>query len=342
MKGILLVNLGSTQAPTPEAVRPFLDEFLMDKYVLDYPYWLRALIVRGIILRSRPAKAAEAYQKIWWEEGSPITVISNSLHQKLEKSLTMPVVLAMRYGQPSIYEGLKELSQKGVKEVYLMGLYPQYAMSTTGTVEALAKKVTKEHFPDMKLSFMPPFYNNPGFIENVSTKIARELKGFDYDCLLFSYHSLPLRHLRKTDKTGKHKRVKFKDGEYCCSPESGESQYCYRTQCMETTRYIVGKMNIPEGKYLTTFQSRLGIEKWITPFTADTIKKLAEEGKKKIAVVAPSFVADCVETLEELDMEGREDFLAHGGKEFKLISCVNDDDAWVETLAEEAREWQQK
>lgn len=341
MKGILLINLGSTEAPTPEAVKPFLDEFLMDEYVMDFPYWLRSLIVRGIILKNRPAKAAEAYQKIWWEEGSPITVISNSLHDKLKQAVSMPIALAMRYGKPSIYDGIKELSEKGVKEVFLLGLYPQYAMSTTGTVEALAQKVVRENFPDINLYFMRPFYDHPGFISNVSAKIENELEGVDYDHLLFSYHSLPLRHLRKTDKTGKHKKVKFRDEEYCCSPGSEEAQYCYRTQCMETTRAIVDKLAIPEGKYTTVFQSRLGIDKWITPFTADTIKQMAQDGVKKIAVVAPSFVADCVETLEELGIEGRQDFLDNGGEEFRLIPCLNDDNTWVNTLADIANEWQQ-
>lgn len=341
MKGILLINLGSTESPTPEAVKPFLEEFLMDEYVLDFPYWLRSLIVRGIILKTRPAKAAEAYIKIWWEEGSPITVISHSLYDKLKQAVSMPIALAMRYGKPSIYEGIKELSEKGVKEIFLIGLYPQYAMSTTGTVEALAQKVVRENFPEINLYFMRPFYDHPGFISNVSAKIKRELKGFEYDRLLFSYHSLPLRHLRKTDKTGKHKKVKFIEEEYCCSPGSEEAQYCYRTQCMETTRAIVEKLAIPEGKYTTVFQSRLGIDKWITPFTADTLKQMAKEGVKRIAVVAPSFVADCVETLEELDIEGRQYFLDNGGEEFRLIPCLNDDDAWVGTLADVAKKWQE-
>lgn len=341
MKGILLINLGSTESPTPEAVKPFLEEFLMDEYVLDFPYWLRSLIVRGIILKTRPAKAAEAYKKIWWEEGSPITVISHSLYDKLKQAVSMPIALAMRYGKPSIYEGIKELSEKGVKEIFLIGLYPQYAMSTTGTVEALAQKVVRENFPEINLYFMRPFYDHPGFISNVSAKIKRELKGFEYDRLLFSYHSLPLRHLRKTDKTGKHKKVKFIEEEYCCSPGSEEAQYCYRTQCMETTRAIVEKLAIPEGKYTTVFQSRLGIDKWITPFTADTLKQMAKEGVKRIAVVAPSFVADCVETLEELDIEGRQYFLDNGGEEFRLIPCLNDDDAWVGTLADVAKKWQE-
>lgn len=341
MKGILLINLGSTESPTPEAVKPFLEEFLMDEYVLDFPYWLRSLIVRGIILKTRPAKAAEAYKKIWWEEGSPITVISHSLYDKLKQAVSMPIALAMRYGKPSIYEGIKELSEKGVKEIFLIGLYPQYAMSTTGTVEALAQKVVRENFPEINLYFMRPFYDHPGFISNVSAKIKRELKGFEYDRLLLSYHSLPLRHLRKTDKTGKHKKVKFIEEEYCCSPGSEEAQYCYRTQCMETTRAIVEKLAIPEGKYTTVFQSRLGIDKWITPFTADTLKQMAKEGVKRIAVVAPSFVADCVETLEELDIEGRQYFLDNGGEEFRLIPCLNDDDAWVGTLADVAKKWQE-
>jgi len=341
MKGILIVNLGSTEAPTPEAVKPFLDEFLMDKYVFDFPYWLRSLIVRGIILKTPPEKAAEAYQKIWWEEGSPITVISHRIHEKIQRSVDLPVSLAMRYGKPNIKAGLKELSDKGVNQVFLMGLYPQYAMSTVGTVEAFANKAVQDDFPNMNLTFLPPFYDNPGFIGNISSTIDKELDGFDYDCLLFSYHSLPLRHLRKTDKTGKHRNIKFRDDKYCCKPGSEESRYCYRTQCMETTKFIVEKLEIPEEKYITTFQSRLGVDKWITPFTADKIKELAHKGVKKLVIVAPSFVADCVETLEELGIEAEEDFIENGGEELKLVPCLNDNEEWIKTLVGEINKWHQ-
>lgn len=339
MKGILLVNLGSTKAPTPEAVKPFLDEFLMDKRVMDFPYWLRALIVRGIILKRRPAKAAESYKKIWWEQGSPLTVISQELHKEIQERVEVPVALAMRYGEPSIKTGITELAEKGVKDIYLMGLYPQYAMSTTETVKVLAHKIIQKDFPNINLTLLSPFYNNPGFIHNISDLIKKELAGFDYDCLLFSYHSLPERHLRKTDPTGAHKNLSFKDHQYCCSPGSEASTYCYRTQCMETTRQIVEKLALPRDKYLTTFQSRLGIDKWLTPFTADKIEALAQNGVKKLAVVTPSFVTDCVETLEEMGIEGREIFAKNGGEDFKLVSCLNTDEAWIKTLSGQIQQW---
>jgi len=342
MKGVLLVNLGSPEAPTLEAVKPYLDEFLMDERVIDLPYWLRAFVVRGIILRKRPAKSAAAYKKIWWEEGSPLIVISKRTQEKVQKLVDIPVALGMRYGKPSIENGLRELSEKGVTEVFLMSLYPQYAMSTVETIDVLAKKIVKEKFPHLKLASLSSFYNNPDYIANISDVIKKDLENFDYDCLLFSYHGLPERHLRKTDKTGKHKGIQFIDHKYCCQPGTPESETCYRTHCMETTRQIVEKLDIPKEKYAMAFQSRLGIDKWLTPYTADTVINLAKKGVKKLAVTTPAFVADCIETLEEIEMEAGKDFKENGGEEFKMITCLNDDDAWMQTLASWINEWAKK
>ena len=339
MKGVLLVNLGSPEAPTPEAVKPYLDEFLMDQRVIDLPYILRAFVVQGIILKTRPKKSAAAYKKIWWKDGSPLVVISKKTQEKVQKLTEFPVSLGMRYGKPSIEDGLKELADKGVTEVFLMSLYPQYAMSTTETVEVLADELVEEKFPQLHLTKLPPFYNKPDYIQNISDVIAKDLAGFDYDCLLFSYHGLPERHLRKTDKTGKHKSKKFVDHEYCCQPGTPEAEQCYRTHCMETTRQIVEKLGIPKEKYAMAFQSRLGIDKWITPFTADTVVELAKNGIKKLAVVTPAFIADCIETLEEIEMEAGKDFKENGGEDFKMISCLNDDDEWMKTLAIWINNW---
>ena len=342
MKGVLLVNLGSPDAPTPEAVKPYLDEFLMDERVIDLPYLLRAFVVRGIILRKRPAQSAEAYKKIWWKEGSPLLVISRRTQEKIQQRLDIPVALGMRYGNPSLESGLKELADKGVTEVLLFSLYPQYAMATIETIEVLAAKLVKEKFPQIKLTNFPAFYNRPDYIESLAKVTQRALADFDYDHILFSYHGVPERHIKKTDKTGKHRSIKIKEGEYCCQPGTPEAEFCYRTHCFETTRQLIEKLGIPKEKYTLTFQSRLGVDKWLQPFTADKVKELAQQGVKKLAVLTPAFVADCIETLEEIEMAAGKSFKENGGEEFKMLTCLNDDDQWMDTMAHWIKDWSSK
>lgn len=339
MKGVLLVNLGSPEAPTPEAVKPYLDQFLMDERVIDLPYLLRAFVVRGIILRKRPEKSAEAYKKIWWDEGSPLLVISKRTQKKVQERLEIPVALAMRYGNPSIESGLKELANQGVTEVLLFPLYPQYAMATTETIEVLADRLVKEKFPQIKLTKFPAFYNKPDYIKSLANVTKQGLEGFNYDHILFSYHGVPERHIRKTDKTGKHKSVKIVEGSYCCKPGTPEAEFCYRTHCFETTRQVIEQLGISEDQYTLTFQSRLGIDKWLQPFTADKVTELAKKGIKKLAVLTPAFVADCIETLEEIEMEAGKDFKENGGEEFKMIPCLNDDDQWMDVMANWIKDW---
>lgn len=209
MKGVLLVNLGSPESPTPKDVKPYLDEFLMDKYVIDVPYLLRALLVRGVILQTRPKKSAAAYAKIWWEEGSPLIVLSQRMKDKVEKMVTIPVVLSMRYGTMTILKGLQELHDKGVDEVLLFPLYPQHAMASTTTIVVLAEELRAKHFPNMKFTNLPAFYNKPGYIEALGNSIKKHLENFEYDHLLFSYHGVPKRHIRKTDITKSHCKMDF-------------------------------------------------------------------------------------------------------------------------------------
>lgn len=339
MKGVLLVNLGSPEAPTPEAVKPYLDEFLMDKRVIDLPYLLRAFVVRGIILRKRPVRSAAAYKKIWWNEGSPLIVISKRTQKKIQQRVEIPVALAMRYGNPSIESGLKELAEKGVTEVLLLSMYPQYAMATIETIEVLAEKLIQEKFPHIQLTKFPAFYNRPDYIQSLVDVTKRDLENFDYDHILFSYHGVPERHIKKTDKTGKHKSVKLQEGRYCCQPGTPEAEFCYRTHCFETTRQVVEKLAIPEDKYTLTFQSRLGIDKWLQPFTSDKVVELAQQGVKKLAVITPAFVADCIETLEEIEMEAGKDFKENGGEAFKMITCLNDDNQWMDVMASWIKNW---
>jgi len=335
MKGALLINLGSPESPTPKDVKPYLDEFLMDKYVIDFPYLLRAFLVRGLILRNRPEKASAAYAKIWTDEGSPLVVISKRMYKKVKPQANVPVSLAMRYGNPSLIAGLQELQDKGVTEVLLVPLYPHHAMSSTVTVLDKAEEVRKKHFPNMKFTSVPAFYNKADYIKNLSDSIQKHLNGFNYDHLLFSYHGLPERHIRKTDVTKSHCKI---DGS-CCNTPSPAHEFCYRHQCYETTKLVVKALGIPEGKYSQTFQSRLAGDKWLEPYTDVEVNKLPEKGIKNLAVVTPAFVADCLETLEEIAMEANHQFKEHGGENFLAIPCLNDDDEWCATVSKWINEW---
>ena len=336
MKGVLLVNLGSPESPTAKDVKPYLDEFLMDKYVIDVPFLLRALLVRGIILQTRPKKSAAAYARIWWEEGSPLVVISKRMHKKVQEKSSIPVALAMRYGTMTIEKGLQELREKGVTEVLLLALYPQYAMASTTTIWELADELVRTKFPEMKLTKVPAFYNKPDYIQALANSIKKHLNTFEYDHLLFSYHGIPKRHIRKTDVTKSHCAI---DGS-CCNTPSPAHEFCYRHQCYETTKQVVKLLGIPEGKYSQTFQSRLAGDKWLTPYTDVEINKMPEKGIKKLAVVTPAFVSDCLETLEEIAMEANEQFLHHGGEEFMAIPCMNDDDEWCGVVANWVKEFE--
>ena len=335
MKGVLLVNLGSPESPTAKDVKPYLDEFLMDKYVIDVPFLLRALLVRGIILQTRPKKSAAAYARIWWDEGSPLVVISQRMHKKVQEKSSIPVALAMRYGTMTIEKGLQELREKGVTEVMLLALYPQYAMASTTTIWELAADLVRTKFPEMILTKVPAFYNKPDYIQALANSIKKHLDTFEYDHLLFSYHGIPKRHIRKTDVTKSHCAI---DGS-CCNTPSPAHEFCYRHQCYETTKQVVKLLGIPEGKYSQTFQSRLAGDKWLTPYTDVEVNKMPEKGIKKLAVVTPAFVSDCLETLEEIAMEANEQFLHHGGEEFMAIPCMNDGDEWCGVVANWIKEW---
>lgn len=337
MKGVLLVNLGSPESPTPKDVKPYLDEFLMDKYVIDYPYLFRVFLVRGIIigLRNRAEKSAEAYQQIWWDEGSPLIVLSERLHKKVQAKTDMPIVLAMRYGKPSIESGLKELHQKGVTDVLVLPLYPQHAMASTETITVLANKIQKEQFPNMKLTHFPAFYNRKEYIIAQAESFKKHLGDFDYEKLVFSYHGIPERHIRKSDITKSHCRI---DGQ-CCQASSKAHEFCYRHQCFETTKQIIEYLGIPREKVMNTFQSRLSGDKWLEPYTDVEIDNLAKNGVKKIAVVTPAFVSDCLETLEEIGMRAKEDFISNGGEELLAIPCMNEDELWIDALHTWIEDW---
>ncbi|MCM5662353.1 ferrochelatase [Galbibacter mesophilus] len=335
MKGVLLVNLGSPDSTDPKDVKRYLEEFLMDERVIDLPLWLRTFIVKGIILNTRPKKSAAAYEKIWWEEGSPLIVLSERLQDKVDSLTGVSVALAMRYGNPSIKSGLETLKKEGVTEVLLVPLYPQFAMATTETILVLAEELRKQYFPEMQFTNVPAFYNHPDYIRVLSESIQENLKDKEWEHILFSYHGVPERHIKKSDITKSHCKI---DGQ-CCKTLSPAHQFCYRHQCYETTRQVAEYLGLKEGTYSSSFQSRLGIDPWLQPFTDKTINKFAEDGLKKLAVVTPAFVSDCLETLEEIGMEAQHEFKENGGDEFHLVPCLNDDEAWVKVLSRWIDEW---
>jgi len=335
MKGVLLVNLGSPDSPNPKDVKKYLGEFLMDERVIDVPLWARILLVKGIILNTRPKASAKAYQKIWWEEGSPLIVLSERLMDKIQKQTSLPVSLAMRYGSMTIKNGLQELVDKGVDEIYLIPLYPQFAMATTETILVLAEDIQKEYFPNLTISSLPAFYNREDYIEVLSNSISKSLESKDYEHLLFSYHGVPERHIRKSDITKSHCKI----DDTCCKTKSPAHEFCYRHQCYEVTRLVGEKLKLKEGSYSTSFQSRLGFDPWLQPYTDRTIERLGKRGIKTMAIATPAFVSDCLETLEEIAMEGEEIFHEMGGKEFTTLPCLNDDSEWAALMAKWINDW---
>jgi len=334
-KGVLLVNLGSPDSPEPKDVKKYLGEFLMDERVIDVPLWARTLLVKGIILNTRPKQSAKAYKKIWWENGSPLIVLSEQLKDQVQKQVDYPVALAMRYGSMTIKKGIQELVNKGVEDVFLIPLYPQYAMATTETILVLAEDIRKTHFPNLKIESLPAFYNDSDYIDVLSNSISNDLKGKDYDHLLFSYHGVPERHIRKSDVTKSHCKI---DGS-CCATASPAHEFCYRHQCKEVTRLVAEKLNLKEGTYSTSFQSRLGFDPWLQPYTDRTIERLGKSVINTMAIVTPAFVSDCLETLEEIAMEGEEIFHEMGGKTFYTVPCINTNKDWVSLLAKWVNEW---
>ncbi len=326
-QAILLVNLGSPASPRPVDVKPYLDEFLMDPYVIDVPTPLRALIVRGFILNTRPGKTGEAYEKIWTSEGSPLVAISQRTQVALEARMQLPVGLAMRYAEPSIAHGIAELLQRAgeIDELIVVPLYPHYAMASTTTVEvAVERALAGSH---LRHRFVSPFFDDPGYLDALTANMRANVPA-DTQYVLFSYHGIPKRHLRKADPTGTH-CLRSPD---CCATPSSAHATCYRHQIIGTTEGVAQRLGLRSGEYGFAFQSRLG-GGWLEPYTDKELVALPARGVKRLAVVCPSFVADCLETLEEIAMRGRESFLAAGGETFTCVPCLNDDAAWIDALA---------
>jgi ferrochelatase len=324
-QGVLLVNLGSPDSPSVRDVRKYLREFLMDGRVLDAPYLIRFCIVHFAILPSRPKQSAEAYRKIWLPEGSPLVITTRKVQFDLQRRLDFPVELAMRYQNPSIESAVRSLRTQGVTELLLVPLFPHYAMSSFETVVERVKQVMARRAPQMSLEVVAPYYDQPDYIDALVARAADYLKK-DYDHLLFSFHGLPERHLRKSDPTCGHcLRV-----EQCCDVASRAHPTCYRMQCFKTAEAFVNRAGVI--RYSVAFQSRLGREPWLQPYTDHDLVRLAKDGVRKLLVICPAFVSDCLETVEEIGMRGREIFLNAGGAEFTLIPCLNDHPIWIDAL----------
>jgi len=325
-KGVLLVNLGSPESPSVPDVRRYLNEFLMDKRVIDVPWLMRRFIV-GMILINRPKESAHAYEKIWTKEGSPLVVISQNVQKQLQQRLKVPVELAMRYQNPSIGGALRKLAGQGIDELLLIPLFPHYAMSSYETAVERVKEIARSIAPKMRIDVQPPFFKDPDYIAALVMSANEYLKK-DYDYILFSFHGLPERQIKKSDPTGCHCFTK----ENCCESPSPAHATCYRAQCFQTTAAFVQHAGIPPEKYSVSFQSRLGKDPWLKPYTDFELERLAKQGIKKILVICPAFVSDCLETLEEIGIRGRDTFLHAGGKELVQIPCLNEHPLWIETL----------
>jgi ferrochelatase len=328
MIGLLLCNLGTPDAPTPRAVRRYLREFLSDPRVLDMNPVGRALLLNLVILPLRPRKSAEAYSKIWTERGSPLLVHGEALAAAVRARLGSDwvVELGMRYGQPGIAAALARLRAAGVARVVVLPLYPQYATSTTASTVDQVRRLAAPS--GEALAFVDPFYDHPAFLDAFASVGRPVLEAEAPDHVLMSFHGLPERHLRKADASGRHCLVAAD----CCDRIGPANRDCYRAHCLATARALAGRLGLADGGWSVSFQSRLGRTPWIRPYTDVTIAGLAAQGKRRLVVFCPAFVADCLETLEEIGIRAREQFLAAGGERLALVPSLNAHPAWVDAI----------
>lgn len=326
--GLFVINLGTPDAPTEGDVKRYLSEFLMDPYVIDIPYIFRSILVKGIIAPTRSKKSAENYKKIWTDQGSPLKVLTQQLTDSLAEQLGSDwvVKMGMRYQNPSLQSVMEQFKKEGIEDVYVWTLYPQFADSTVTTTVENLKELNKGL--KLRLHLLPEFYAEDFFIKS----LAHSLRGHQFDHLIMSYHGLPFSHLKKTEG----ERGYCAEGR-CCETINSKNRKCYRAQCVQTSR-MVAKYNVMDAsEYSISFQSRLGKNRWLEPSTESTVKKLAQKGVKRVAVVCPAFVVDGLETLEEISEQMREIFIEHGGKELFLIPCLNSEPQWVQRVADWVR-----
>lgn len=330
--GLLLINLGTPDSFEPKKVGKYLREFLMDPLVIDIPLVLRWVLVNLLIVPKRSFDSAKLYEKVWTQAGSPLLVHTLALGDKVKKALQQDyeVVSAMRYGNPSIRQAVEVLKQKKVDEVIVLPLYPQYSLAATESSIKKAREIIEELIPEAVLRVIPHFYSTEGYL-HAATEVTREhLNKISWDMVLFSFHGLPERQVKKTDVTGKHCSC----DETCCQRMVEANKNCYRAQSYSTARALAERLGIPPEKYRVSFQSRLKGAPWIRPFSDEFYRNLPKQGVKKLAVVCPSFVADCLETLEEVRIRGKEEFVEHGGEDLVLIPSLNSEDIWVKGISQ--------
>jgi protoporphyrin/coproporphyrin ferrochelatase len=331
--GVLLVNLGTPDSPETPEVRKYLREFLMDGRVIDVPFPIRWALVNLIIAPFRAPKSSKTYKKLWEERGSPLKFYGQDIEKMVQVALgdAYHVKLAMRYQNPSMEVGLEEFRQQGLKKIIIIPLFPQYASATTGSIYEKAMKIVSNWQTIPEIRYTNQFYDHPLFVKHFveAGKRHRELKNYDH--LLFSYHGVPARHIRKGDYTPEKSQCKFGS---CCDTLGLHNQLCYRAQCFATTRALAGAMGLQEGSYSTAFQSRLGRDPWLEPYTEDVVQSLPKEGKKNVLVFSGAFVADCLETTIEIGEEYFELFEENGGEHFQLVESLNNSDLFVDLLVD--------
>ena len=338
-KGLIIINLGSPESYSVKDVKIYLREFLMDEKVIDIPLLFRSLVVKGFIVPFRAKNSAEAYKTVWTDKGSPLKVITQEFSELVQKQLDMPVTVAMRYGKPTPEGALAELEKKTgghLDEILIAPMYPHYAMSSYETALDHVKDYILSKRKNVKLRVLKPFYNEPGYIASLADSIRPYLNQQNFDAYLFSYHGLPVRHLKKSDVTKKHC---YASGD-CCELKSIAWETCYKHQVKETTRLVVEKLKLDTGKVVLSFQSRLEGDKWIQPYTDKYLEELPKQGAKKLLVLCPAFVADCLETLEEINVRGKESFMSSGGEKFVHVPCMNTSVGWVNTFVAYCSEYE--
>ena len=346
-RGLMLLNLGTPDSPTKKDVKTYLEEFLRDPRVIDIPKIAREALLRAVILPRRPKESAEAYEQVWSEKGSPllaygkslVTVVQELVDNETQNSSDKQgaqskviVDIAMRYGNPSIPDVLQKFEERGVDELVVFPMYPQYASASTGTgVERVMSTLGKQwNIPSIQI--IPSYFDHPAYIESYARLITSTLTDTT-DKLILSYHGVPERHCKKSDLSGNH----CFQTDTCCDQITRANRYCYRAQCIETTKQLIAKLDIDPDRVVTTFQSRLGRTPWIQPYTDEKLTELANKGFTDICIATPAFVTDCLETLEEIAIRGKEDFETAGGKHLRVVPCLNDSEHWAKAIIDICR-----
>ena len=336
--GVLLVNLGTPQSPEKKDVARYLKEFLMDGRVIDIPWFFRFLLIYLIIVPFRSKKSSNAYKSVWLQKGSPLLVYSENCTEKVKSFLgeeKYVVELCMRYQTPSVANAVQNCLKQNVSQFIVLPLFPQYSSAASGSALEKVYKEISSHWNVLPVTTVKPFYNHPAFIQCFVNRIKKSFDDISPDHILFSYHGLPERHILKS-QCGE-KNVCFSTPN-CCDQIQNDNAHCYRAQCIATTSAIASQMNLEQNSYSNSFQSRLGRTKWIEPYTDEVLPQLAKKGIKKLLIVCPAFVADCLETLEEIEIRAKEEWLACGGKELCLVPSLNAEPDWVESLAQIIKE----